>query len=105
MRSRADKLQEQVNWLILPVIIFFDQRLSHARLRTLSYLRVCVWLIIWFITSPSTFSIGTSEVIHGLTLHEKPFRKRRLHLLVSNQQSWRNHDKLRILMLQKTKDD
>jgi hypothetical protein len=70
MRSRADKLQEQVNWLILPVIIFFDQRLSHARLRTLSYLRVCVWLIKRFITSPSTISIGTSEVIHGLTLHE-----------------------------------
>ena len=77
----------QVNWLILPVIIFFDQRLSHARVRTLSFLRVCVWLIIWFITCPSTFHIGTSEVIHGLTLHEKEFRKEFLHLLVSNQYS------------------
>jgi benzoate/toluate 1,2-dioxygenase reductase subunit len=28
-----------------------------------------------FITSPSTFSIGTSEVIHGLTLHESRFAR------------------------------
>lgn len=44
-------------------------------------------------------------VIQGLIMHRKEFSNRLLHLLVSNQHNLVNHDKLRILMLQKTEDD
>lgn len=38
-------------------------------------------------------------------MRQKGLRKEPLHLLVSNQHFLMNHDKLRILMLQKTEDD